>query len=353
MSEFLPVARLPTNARSEHKSISTQENELKDPSTASSKDGSVYKPAPSEEDGLKNQPPFSDVDEPNYEPHRIHKTDDEITIHQISVTSNQHHLSANTDLEVGTVIRIGETSELPDGSFLNMTSFGKSKRGRSVTGLGHLSRHIKEFEDLLPVTPHDSEVIQLCAMREQDCKSEGFLRSAIGNDVIRIRQLASLNSQSASESISQSRAMGNFADNGFLLRRWKLLAELSHSQLTGEKKIPQAQRKFRSKDSQGRPKALTALSSQSLFGEEIEGADVSSQHKYLDGGILRDSSNGGPSQQKEYGRAEVKKNGKGEGPSTDPRMSVILVPISNGNRIAKATPRVARRNKSSRNKLDL
>lgn len=62
---------------------------------------------------------FEEV-ESNNEPHSRHKPNKRVTIPQKSV---QQHLGIDTDPEVGRLIRIGETFELDDGSFVTTTGF--------------------------------------------------------------------------------------------------------------------------------------------------------------------------------------------------------------------------------------
>ena len=118
-----------------------------DESTSSEQDESEYQPKTSEEGGSAHQPSSSGEDGSDYKPRQPQKTNGHVETHQRSFTLDQHHLRATTDLEVGTATSIGETFGVQNGSFLNITHFGKAGNSRSVTSFGHLLRRIKEFHD--------------------------------------------------------------------------------------------------------------------------------------------------------------------------------------------------------------
>lgn len=83
-------------------------------------DVSEYQSVSSVEDGPELLSILFEEVESNNEPHSRHKPNKRVTIAQESV---QQHLRADTDPEVGRLIRIGETLELDDGSFVTTTGF--------------------------------------------------------------------------------------------------------------------------------------------------------------------------------------------------------------------------------------
>ena len=141
-----------------------------------------------------------------YGSYQLSKAKDDIQIHE--VTLNDHHLGDCIDLEVGTLIRKGETMELHDGSFLMITELRKSKNRDSVTFDGYLFRPVEDLEQYLPATFGGDEVVWLCEAKEHDPKPEGYLRSANSKDVLRIRHLIVTNSDHVSKSPLQSQAIG-------------------------------------------------------------------------------------------------------------------------------------------------
>ncbi|KAF6232017.1 hypothetical protein HO173_009854 [Letharia columbiana] len=299
-------------------------------SSSSEEDWPEHQPATSEDDDSEYHPSLSEEDESDDERHRPRKT---IHIHQASVTLNDDHLGANTDLEVGTVISKGETLELLDGSFLRITElgFGRAENSPSVVFKGHLFRPIEEFEDYLPMRFGGSELVWVCAAGEHDSPPEGYLRSGNSKDVLRIRHLDLSNSESASESFLQTRVMGMFIDPRPLVCQWKLVAQLSKSD------AKQPERSFKSimDRSRKQPKAFIALSSQEPFLGGTTSADCSTSQHQLDSDPLRESSDGGRRRPKKFGRATSRNLGKER--CRDAGGRYILAPNTNGNRIAKAT----------------
>lgn len=145
-----------------------------------------YEPTSSEEDEPEYQPSSSGEDESDYEPRRPHKSREEMQLDQTSVTLKHNHLRAVTDLEVGTVIRTGDTVELHDSSFLVITELRTFKNGRSVQFIGRLFRPVEEFRDYLSIEFGGSELVWLCEARDNDPKPQGYLRTASSKDVVRI-----------------------------------------------------------------------------------------------------------------------------------------------------------------------
>ena len=245
--------------------------------------GTEYESSSSrDEDCLEFQPTSSDDDDPGYQPsdsdssseedesnyvrRRPWKTKKQVETHGGPVILKRHQLGANTDLEVSTLMRKGETLELHDGSFLKITlSFGRLENSQTLKIFGNLLRRIEEFQNYLPVTFGGSEVVWLREAKKCEPKPEGYLRSATSKNVLCIRQLILPTSASASKYITQSD----------MIRQWSLEAELSNSHVTGAKRSS----KSIQKGSQGKSKAFIALSCQEPLIGKIMGVDYSlSQH---------------------------------------------------------------------------
>lgn len=220
----------------------------------------------------------------DYEPPRPAKRRKVIHLPQTSVTLKRHHLGIVTDLEVGTVISIGDTVELDGRSFLKITELTTPEDGSSVQFDGDLFRPVKEFRDYLPLEFSDSEVVWLCEAKEDAPKPQGYWRTATSKDVLRIRHLDLTSSDPASESSSQLEATGMSTDKKPLFCRWKLVAELSNSKPKGEAKS------FRSMNTGSimLPKAFIALSSEKLSvgppapSTESEGSSVQKTYTFAD-----------------------------------------------------------------------
>lgn len=306
MPDFSPV-----DHGSEHEATSSDEDEL-----------GFQPPSPEEKDS-DYQPPSSEEDESDHEPRRPPKTKGYIRIHQGSVTLNHHHLGDDTDLEVGTVISIGETLELPGGSFLLITELWKSRNGRTLKFLGHHFRPIEDFEKFLPETFGSRELVWLCEAHEHDPEPKRYLRSAGSKDVLRIRHLIRANPEYSFESIPQSPVTRMFTDTRSLVCRWKLVAGLSSS------RVSKGVRKFGEMDrSKGKPKAFTELSPQELYVEGALVAHCSGFQHDLDSDPPEATSDDGASQPKRHGRAT------GRNLRTR-KERLVLAPTTNGNKIAK------------------
>ena len=285
-------------------------------------------PIVSEEDGSEYQPPSSsEGDESTEEVRRPQNPNNVIRIPQESVTLSQDHLSANTDLKVGTVISVGQTLQLHDGSsFLTVTQLGRYKYGGLIF-FGYLYRRIEDFQNYLPIRSGGTELVWLCEAKEHDPKPGGYLRSARSKDVLRIRHLVHADSDSTSESFPQHGPIGMWTDDGPLICRWKLEAELSDSHAT------KGVRSFKSikKGNQRQPTAFIELSGKEpvIRGTAATGS-YHSQHQ-LDSDPPRANSDDRSDLPKTHGRATGRSSGTGNGQFTDP-----LAPNNNGNRISKA-----------------
>ena len=316
--------------------------------------GTEYESSSSEdEDGVEVQPTLSDDDDPGYQPPDSHssleedesnyvrrqprKTKKHVESHGGPVILKRHHLGADTDLEVGTMMSKGETLELDDGSFLKITSFGKLENSQAVKIFGHLLRRVEDFQDYLPVTFGGSELVWIREAKKRGPKPEGYLRSATSKNVLRIRQLFLPTSASTSEYIPHSDT-GTFTDSMFLICQWTLEAELSNSHVTGAKRSSRSIQK----GTQGKPKAFIALSCwEPLIGEIMGFHDSHSEHQaYND--LVKAGSGKGQCQLKKHGHALGKNIGKGDEQCEDARGSILIAPSNDGNTIARVTRASAR-----------
>ena len=216
------------------------------------------------DDGSERQPSSSGEEESDFEAHQPRQGKENIQMCEAHVTMNHHHLRADASIQVGTVISIGETMELHDKSFLTVTALGTSKDGRSVKFIGHLFKCIDGFQEYLPATSGGSELVWLCEAKEKIPKPEGYLRSACGKDVLRIRKLVLTDSDCAPETVAQCQATGMGMVTEPLFCRWRLVAELSDSHVMG------GARMLRSilGGSKEKPKAFMSLSHQKLYNGE-------------------------------------------------------------------------------------
>lgn len=297
---------------------------------SSENDEMEYQPNPSEEDGSDTQPiSSSDGDESDDEPRRPHKSNNSIK----SVALSQCHLRADTDLKSGTVINIGQTLELHDGSsFLTVTELRRFKNG-GLMFFGYLFRRVEEFQDYLLVTSGGTELVWLCEATEHDPKPGGYLRSARSQDVLRIRHLVPTNSDSVSESFPQLGAVGTTTNTKPLFFQWRLVVELSKPNITrGPRNFSSAM-----KGTQGQPKAFVALSSQEPLLGGITTIAFCNSHHHLDSDLPKPSSDDGSSQPKMHARAI------GRNPVTEKEhCRNVLAPTTNGNRtsIGKRSPAI-------------
>lgn len=320
-----------TDTGSEYESALSEQDALEDHPTSSN------------EDGLEHQPSSFEEDKSDYVPYRPPKSNRPLELHRGPVIFERHHLRADTDIGVGTVVSIGETLELRDGSFLKITCFGNTKKSQSQTFFGHLLRGIEKFQEYLPVTYGDSELVLVCEAKQQDPKPGGYLRSATSKEVLRIRHLVLPVSESASDSIPKFEDTGTRTDSRPLFCRWMLVAELSNSHVTGRKRNSRSTMR----GSQGQPKAFIALSSQEPLVGEIMAVDFPhSQQHYPDDALPKASSNDGLCQLKKHGHSPGKNLRKCKRRCKDARGSKVLAPNTSGNRITKAT-RCSGRRKSS------
>ena len=151
--------------------------------TASEQDESEYQPKTSKEDGSEYQPSSSREDGSDYEPCRPQKTNKHVETHRGPVALDQHHLRADTDLEVGTPISIGETLGRQNGSFPKITS----------------CRH-------LLATASGTELVWIYETKEHHDNPECYLKSSNTKDVLHIRHLVLSNPEFASKSLPQFEA---------------------------------------------------------------------------------------------------------------------------------------------------
>ena len=204
-------------------------------------------------------PSSPEEDESDCEPRRPYKTNNNILSHQNSVILEHHHLGDDTDLKAGTVISIGDTLELHNGSFLMTTELQRFKNDCSVKFFDYLFKPIGNFNDYLPVEFGDSELVWICEAAERDCKLESYWRCASSKDVLRIGLMIFTKSGHALEAFPKSQATRKFT-KARPSCQWKLVTELSK---------PHDRRKERSFRStligaQKQPRAFTALSDQDL-----------------------------------------------------------------------------------------
>lgn len=311
-------------------------------SALSEQDAVEDHPTSSNEDGLEHQLSSSEEDESDGVPHEPPELNRSLELHRGPVIFDQHHLRTDSDIGVGTVVSIGETLELRDGSFLKITCFGRTMKNRSLTFFGHFLRGIEKFQEYLPVKYGGSELVLVCEAKKQDPKPGGYLRSATSKEVLRIRHLVLPISESASDAIQQFEATGTRTDSRLLICQWMLVAELSNSHATGGKRSSRSTMR----GSQGQPKAFIALSSQEPLVGEIMAVDFPYSQHQLDEALPKASSNDSLFQPKMHGYAPGKNVRKGKGRCKDARGSQVLAPDTRGNRIAKAT-RCSGRRKSS------
>ena len=314
-------------------------------SSSEEKDGLEVQPTSSDDDDpgyqLSDSNSSSEEDESNYVRHRPRKTKKHVETHGGPVILKRHHLGANTDLEVGTLMSKGETLELDDGSFLKITSFKRLENSQIVKILGHLLRRIEEFQDDLPVTSGGSELVWLREVRKRDPKPEGYLRSATSKNVLRIRQLILPTSACASGYIPQSDT-GTFTDSMFLICQWTLEAELSNFHVTGAKRSSRSIQK----GSQGKPKVFIALSCWEPLIGEIMGVDYSHYENQAYNDLVKAGSSKGQCQLKKHGHALGMNIGKGKEHCKDAQESMLIAPSNDGNTIARVTRASARRKSS-------
>ena len=254
------------------------------------------------------------------DPRRARRRNSDVDFDQGSVSLNQHDLGADTDLEVGTVISIGNTLQLYDDSFLHVTGIGRSKNSQSVRFLGSLFRRIEEFQLYLPVTSSGSELIWLCEGKEHQSKPESYLREATSREVLRIRYLVRFNPESVSESVSENSRP--------LFCQWVLEAELSEWHTTG------TDRSFRSilKGSKRRSKAFIALCSDEFSDGGNKDSNMPSQH--TDSHIPKDNSYPGPYQPRVHERGHKTMSGQGQDRYRGALGHFVLTPNTHSDRIA-------------------
>lgn len=273
-------------------------------------------------------PSSSEEDESDCEPRRPYKTNNNILSHQDSAILEHHHLGDDTDLEAGTVISIGDTLELHDGSFLMTTELQRFKNDCAVKFFGYLFKPIGNFKDYLPAEFGDSELVWVCEAAEHDSKPESYWRCASSKDVLRIGLIIFTNSGHALEAFPKSQATRKFTIARPICQ-WKFVTEISK---------PHDRRKEKSfgsirKEVQKEPKAFTALSDQDLSVLRTIAADLSHCQRQLDSGVPKASSENAPGQGKRHGHAFGRNLGTGK----DARESLVLAPNTNSNRIAKST----------------
>ena len=318
----------------EYQADSSEDYEVEDQPGSSENDQMEHQPNTFKEDGSESQPTSSsEGDESDGEPRRPHKSNNSIRIHQKSIALSQCHLRADTDLKSGTVISIGQTLELHDGSsFLTVTELRRFKNG-GLMFFGYLFRRVEEFQDYLLVTSGGTELVWLCEATEHDPKPGGYLRSARSQDVLRIRHLVPTNSDSVSESFPQLGAVGTTTNTKPLFFQWRLVAELSKPNITrGPRNFSSAM-----KGTQGQPKAFVALSSQEPLLGGITTIAFCNSHHHLDSDLPKPSSDDGSSQPKMHARAI------GRNPATEKEhCRNVLAPTTNGNRtsIGKCSPAI-------------
>lgn len=295
-------------------------------------------PVSSNADGLKYQPSSSEEDESDHVPREPAKVNKPLEMHRGPVIFEQHHLRADTDIEVRAVVSVRETLELRDGSFLKIACFGNTKESQSLTFFGHLLRGIEKFQEHLPVTYGGSELVMVCEEKQQDPKPGGGLSSATSKEVLRIRHFVLPISEAASDSILQFEA----TELRSLICQWMLAAELSNSHVTGGKRSSRSTMRR----SQGQLKAFIALSSQEPLVEEIMAVDFPhhhhSQHE-LDDALPKTSSNDSLCQPKKHGHTQSKNVRKSKRHCKDAGRSMVLAPNTISNRITKATRYLGRR----------
>ena len=286
------------------------------------------------DDGPDYQPRSSEDDEWECEPRRPHKTRNDIQSDRDSVALEHHHLSGDTDLEVGTVISIGDILELRGGSFLMITEPKRSKNSRTVKFVSYPCKPIEDFEDYLPVEFAGGELVWIYEATEHDPKPEGYRRYAHNKDVLRIRHIVFTNSPG---SFPEFQATGMFMDLRHLVCQWKLETELSNWHVAGKV------RSFGStlKQGQGQPRAFKALSNQELSVGGTMAADLSYSQHQLDNNARKDSSDKGPCQSKDHVHTLGGNLGTGKEHRRDAWESLVLAPNTKCNRIAKLTHSLA------------
>ena len=322
----------PVDAGTEHVSSSSEDEDgLEVRPTSSDDDDAGYRPSDSSSS--------SKEDESSYVRRQLYNSKKHAKTHEGPIILKPHHPGDKTDLNVGTMTGKGETLELDDGIFLKIRSFGRLEASQAVRILGHLLRPMEEFQDSLPVTFGGSGILSLREAERYDPKPEGHPRSAISNNVLRIRCLIIPTSASASEYVPHS-GTGAFTDSVFLFCQWTLEAELSNSHVTRAKRSSRSLQK----GAQGKPKAFIALSFQEPLVGEIMAADVSHyQHQFYRYLVKTSSAKG---RFKEYGHTLGKNIGKGKRYCKDAQGSRLITHRNDGNRIARFARASARRKSS-------
>lgn len=284
------------------------------------------------DDGSEYQPSSSGEEESDYEAHQPRQGKENIQMCEAHVTMNHHHLRADASIQVGTVISIGETLELHDKSFLTVTALGTSKDRRSDKFVGHLFRRIDEFQEYLPATSGGSELVWLCEAKKKVPKPEGYLRSACGKDVLRIRKLVLTDSDCAPETVAQCQATGMGMVTEPLFCRWRLVAELSDSHVKG------GARKLRSilGGSKEKPKAFMLLSHQELYNGENLATECSNSQQDLETDAPTAGLDGRRPESTKHGRSAGREFQTSKHQGREVGKASTLGPNTAGNRISKS-----------------